>query len=623
MTRYRQPEPPSRLGPPAASGGSCSGSLAVIVIARRRARRRASTSSSTESVAGGQRAHGRREDRAEALDESRCPGSAAIALVIGYDHRAERGRRRAVALGHGDADPRRPADEDDLDALVPARPDRRRPLPGRADLRAARSTRPTPTAARRARSRRCKDLTGLPINYLITVNFRGFKQIVNKLGGVWIDVDRRYFNDNTGSAATTTRTINLQPGYQRLTGGSALDFVRFRHTDSDFYRVARQQLFVKALKQQFAHNFSLVEAARRSSARSTKNVEVGAAAATSSPARRCSATRSSPTTCRRALLPGEDRGVTGYAELTHRRANIAGRGARVREPGRRGADEGDRRRARPEGRRRRRRPPPQTTSRPERERRRRLGRRTPATSSPSAATRSSLPPNGRPANAPTFDYFHTTGLLRPAASAARGGGDARSRTCSAPADVAAAAGRRSRRSQRRDARRRRRPDLPRHDRARAGRRDAEARSRRTSSSNPATSPTARPRRAAGSCAFPLMVPTVLEQLVGARLRRADPRLQDRRATTSAVRLVFRTGGGEYWGIEETDWTTRRSSPTRASATCSTGRAYDLYYSRPAPAHGRPAQDGATLLGRQHAARLALERDDDRDRQGPAAARPRS
>ncbi len=45
-----------------------------------------------------------------------------------------------------------------------------------------------------------KELTGLPINYLITVNFRGFTQVVDKLGGIWIDVDRRYFHSNSGTS---------------------------------------------------------------------------------------------------------------------------------------------------------------------------------------------------------------------------------------------------------------------------------------------------------------------------------------------------------------------------------------------------------------------------------------
>jgi LCP family protein required for cell wall assembly len=100
-----------------------------------------------------------------------------------------------------------------------------------------------------------KGVTGLPINYLITVNFRGFRQIVDKLGGVWMDVDRRYFNDQGGPGGYAT--INLQPGYQELNGWQALDFVRFRHTDSDIHRNARQQLFVKAFKDQLESSFSL------------------------------------------------------------------------------------------------------------------------------------------------------------------------------------------------------------------------------------------------------------------------------------------------------------------------------------------------------------------------------
>jgi LCP family protein required for cell wall assembly len=100
-----------------------------------------------------------------------------------------------------------------------------------------------------------KALTGLPINYLITINFRGFKQLVAKVGGVWMDVDRRYFNDNT-SGGERYAAINLQPGYQKLNGQKTLDFVRYRHLDNDLYRNARQQMFVRALKQQVAHSFA-------------------------------------------------------------------------------------------------------------------------------------------------------------------------------------------------------------------------------------------------------------------------------------------------------------------------------------------------------------------------------
>jgi LCP family protein required for cell wall assembly len=97
-----------------------------------------------------------------------------------------------------------------------------------------------------------RHLTNVPINYLVSVNFLGFIAVVNKLGGVWMDVDRRYYNKNVGTGSTNFANIDLQPGYQRLTGKLALDFVRFRHTDSDLYRLARQQQFVSAARQRIA-----------------------------------------------------------------------------------------------------------------------------------------------------------------------------------------------------------------------------------------------------------------------------------------------------------------------------------------------------------------------------------
>lgn len=89
-------------------------------------------------------------------------------------------------------------------------------------------------------------LTHITPNYLITINFRGFKLLVNKLHGVYMDVDRRYINTHGGPYGYAT--INLHPGYQKLNGQEALDFVRYRHSDSDLYRLARQQLFVTALR---------------------------------------------------------------------------------------------------------------------------------------------------------------------------------------------------------------------------------------------------------------------------------------------------------------------------------------------------------------------------------------
>ena len=120
-----------------------------------------------------------------------------------------------------------------------------------------------------------KGLTGLEINDLVTVNFRGFKLMVEKLGGVWLDVDRRYYNDNSGFGPDYA-TINLKPGYQKLKGKDALDFVRYRHTDSDIHRNARQQEFVRAVKQRLTASFKPSKSLRLAQVirAVTKNVEV-------------------------------------------------------------------------------------------------------------------------------------------------------------------------------------------------------------------------------------------------------------------------------------------------------------------------------------------------------------
>jgi LCP family protein required for cell wall assembly len=91
------------------------------------------------------------------------------------------------------------------------------------------------------------------INHIINVNFSGFTAVVNRLGCVLTDVDRNYFNDNNPpvGGGGDYATIDIKPGYQRLCGGDALDFVRFRHLDTDIVRAARQQDFLKAMKQQY------------------------------------------------------------------------------------------------------------------------------------------------------------------------------------------------------------------------------------------------------------------------------------------------------------------------------------------------------------------------------------
>jgi polyisoprenyl-teichoic acid--peptidoglycan teichoic acid transferase len=93
---------------------------------------------------------------------------------------------------------------------------------------------------------------GMRVNHIIDVNFGGFEALVNAIGCVYVDVDHRYYNN---TALTNYSSINIQPGYQRLCGSDALAFVRFRHTDNDIVRNARQQDFLRWVKGEFGAGY--------------------------------------------------------------------------------------------------------------------------------------------------------------------------------------------------------------------------------------------------------------------------------------------------------------------------------------------------------------------------------
>jgi len=104
-----------------------------------------------------------------------------------------------------------------------------------------------------------RELLGLKINHVLNVNFGGFRKIVTLVGCVYADIDRRYYHSNVGLPQSAHYAeIDIDPGYQRLCGQKALDYVRFRHADSDLVRAARQQDFLRAMKDQ-VRNSSLFD----------------------------------------------------------------------------------------------------------------------------------------------------------------------------------------------------------------------------------------------------------------------------------------------------------------------------------------------------------------------------
>lgn len=88
-----------------------------------------------------------------------------------------------------------------------------------------------------------ESLLGIPMDYYITVNFAGFYKIIDAVGGVTINVEKRmYYEDPYDNLV-----INLRPGEQRMDGKTAIQYVRYRDEEGDIGRISRQQKFIKAM----------------------------------------------------------------------------------------------------------------------------------------------------------------------------------------------------------------------------------------------------------------------------------------------------------------------------------------------------------------------------------------
>lgn len=100
--------------------------------------------------------------------------------------------------------------------------------------------------------RAVRRLTGLPIHHIITVNFRGFPAVVDKVGGVTVNNPTPLSNCPYPGG----RTVSFPGGEIDLDGARALEYVRVRKCDDDFQRDRRQQAFLAALKSKLASPWS-------------------------------------------------------------------------------------------------------------------------------------------------------------------------------------------------------------------------------------------------------------------------------------------------------------------------------------------------------------------------------
>ncbi len=101
------------------------------------------------------------------------------------------------------------------------------------------------------------DALGIQIDYHIVIDFRGFRDLIDALGGVEVDVPAELYDAQFPTEDFGYTVAHFLPGRQLLDGARALMYSRVRHPDSDFQRMRRQQLVLLGLMQTLQRRSSL------------------------------------------------------------------------------------------------------------------------------------------------------------------------------------------------------------------------------------------------------------------------------------------------------------------------------------------------------------------------------
>ncbi len=89
----------------------------------------------------------------------------------------------------------------------------------------------------------------IQINYFVTVDFSGFRKIIDTLGGITVDVDAPIKDDQYPSEDFGLTRVYFPTGLQSMDGETALRYARTRHGDNDVARSERQQQVLMAMRE--------------------------------------------------------------------------------------------------------------------------------------------------------------------------------------------------------------------------------------------------------------------------------------------------------------------------------------------------------------------------------------
>ena len=91
---------------------------------------------------------------------------------------------------------------------------------------------------------------GLDIQYFVEVDFQGFREVVNAIGGVTVNVQVPIVDDAYPLGVARNTRLYIPSGIQHMNGSLALRYARSRNTSNDFDRGARQQRILLSMREQ-------------------------------------------------------------------------------------------------------------------------------------------------------------------------------------------------------------------------------------------------------------------------------------------------------------------------------------------------------------------------------------
>ncbi len=95
-----------------------------------------------------------------------------------------------------------------------------------------------------------ESIMGVPIHYYLKVDFKGFKELVDAIGGIDVNVESAIYDPSYPKDGTFLyETFSISAGQHHLDGATALKYARSRKTTSDFDRANRQQQIIYAIKE--------------------------------------------------------------------------------------------------------------------------------------------------------------------------------------------------------------------------------------------------------------------------------------------------------------------------------------------------------------------------------------